>query len=108
MHNYRLYLPAYFLPLYKRCLHPIRGKLPNGGRVYQRFAQKTIEAWDGFDGTDLIAKYDGSNALLRRYVHGPGVDEPLVWYEGTGTGFAMLGFLFVVIKEWNLLLQKLK
>ena len=23
--------------------------------------------------------------LLRRYVHGPGVDEPLVWYEGSGT-----------------------
>jgi len=22
---------------------------------------------------------------VRRYVHGPGVDEPLVWYEGTGT-----------------------
>src|SRR5690606_15233457 len=23
--------------------------------------------------------------LLRRYVHGPGVDEPLVWYEGSTT-----------------------
>jgi RHS repeat-associated protein len=23
--------------------------------------------------------------VLRRYVHGPGSDEPLVWYEGTGT-----------------------
>jgi len=23
--------------------------------------------------------------LLRRYVHGPGVDQPLVWYEGAGT-----------------------
>ncbi|HEY0624609.1 RHS repeat-associated core domain-containing protein, partial [Sphingomonas sp.] len=22
---------------------------------------------------------------LRRYVHGPGMDEPLVWYEGSGT-----------------------
>jgi hypothetical protein len=20
--------------------------------------------------------------VLRRYVHGPGADEPLVWYEG--------------------------
>jgi RHS repeat-associated protein len=38
-----------------------------------------------YDGLDRIAEYDGSNALQRRYVHGPDVDEPLVWYEGTGT-----------------------
>lgn len=31
----------------------------------------------------LLAEYDGSSgAMLRRYVHGPGLDEPLVWYEG--------------------------
>lgn len=35
-----------------------------------------------YDGNALVAEYDGSGALLRRYVHGPGVDEPLVWYEG--------------------------
>ena len=39
--------------------------------------------------------YDGSahveeraqagNAILRRYIHGPGADTPLVWYEGSGT-----------------------
>jgi len=23
--------------------------------------------------------------LLRRYVHGPSADEPIVWYEGSGT-----------------------
>jgi len=33
----------------------------------------------------LIAEYNASGALLRRYVHGIGVDDPLVWYEGTGT-----------------------
>ncbi|MBP1152676.1 RHS repeat-associated core domain-containing protein, partial [Methylocaldum sp. RMAD-M] len=38
-----------------------------------------------YDSQDLLAEYDGSGNLLRRYVHGPGVDEPLVWYEGTGT-----------------------
>lgn len=38
-----------------------------------------------YDGTDLIAEYNGANALVRRYVHGPGADEPLVWYEGSGT-----------------------
>jgi RHS repeat-associated protein len=39
-----------------------------------------------YDGVDIIAEYDGSNNLLRRYVHGPGMDEALVWYEGTGIG----------------------
>jgi RHS repeat-associated protein len=38
-----------------------------------------------YDNATLIAEYDSGNSLLRRYVHGPGVDEPLVWYEGTGT-----------------------
>jgi RHS repeat-associated protein len=38
-----------------------------------------------YDGLDRIAEYDASNALQRRYVHGPNLDEPLVWYEGTGT-----------------------
>ena len=35
----------------------------------------------GYDGASLIVEYDGSNAVARRYVHGPGIDEPLVWYE---------------------------
>jgi RHS repeat-associated protein len=37
-----------------------------------------------YDGDALVAEYDGaSGQLLRRYIHGPGVDEPLVWYEGS-------------------------
>jgi RHS repeat-associated protein len=38
-----------------------------------------------YDGISLIAEYNGSGTLLRRYVHGPGIDEPIVHYEGTGT-----------------------
>lgn len=38
-----------------------------------------------YNGADLIAEYSGST-VLRRYVHGPGVDDPLVQYDGTGTG----------------------
>ena len=38
-----------------------------------------------YDGVDLVAEYDGAGNLLRRYVHGPGVDEALVWYEGSTT-----------------------
>ncbi|WP_300286170.1 RHS repeat-associated core domain-containing protein [Nitrosomonas sp.] len=32
-----------------------------------------------------MAEYNSGGTLLRRYVHGPGIDEPLVWYEGTTT-----------------------
>jgi RHS repeat-associated protein len=38
-----------------------------------------------YDGTELLAEYDSTGVLQRRYVHGPGIDQPLVWYEGTGT-----------------------
>jgi RHS repeat-associated protein len=37
-----------------------------------------------YDGLDRIAEY-ASSVVQRRYVHGPGVDEPIVWYEGSGT-----------------------
>jgi RHS repeat-associated protein len=37
-----------------------------------------------YDGTELIAQYSGGS-MLRRFVHGAGVDEPLVTYEGSGT-----------------------
>lgn len=35
-----------------------------------------------YDGDDLIGEYT-NGTLARRYVHGAGADEPLVWYEGT-------------------------
>jgi RHS repeat-associated protein len=37
------------------------------------------------DGTDMTAERTGTGTLLRRTVFGPGADEPLVWYEGSGT-----------------------
>ena len=36
----------------------------------------------------LVGEYTASGLLLRRYVHGAGVDEPVVWYEGSGLGDA--------------------
>jgi len=38
-----------------------------------------------YDGDRLSTEYNSSGTLLRRYVHGPGIDEPIVWYEGAGT-----------------------
>jgi RHS repeat-associated protein len=40
-----------------------------------------------YDGDDLLQEFDGNNVLLRAYVHGPGADEPLIWYEYTN-GFS--------------------
>lgn len=37
-----------------------------------------------YDGDELVAEYDGSGAMLHRYVHGAGEDDPQVWYEGPG------------------------
>ncbi|HZF95103.1 MAG TPA: hypothetical protein VEZ20_09550, partial [Allosphingosinicella sp.] len=37
-----------------------------------------------YDGASIVAEWDASNVLQRRYVHAPGIDEPLVRYEGAG------------------------
>ncbi len=38
-----------------------------------------------YDGVEIVGEMDASGALLRRYVPGPALDEPIVWYEGAGT-----------------------
>ncbi|HWW26803.1 MAG TPA: RHS repeat-associated core domain-containing protein [Caulobacter sp.] len=53
-------------------------------RLYQVTAASGAATRFAYDGANLIGEYDGSGTLQRRYVHGPGVDEPLVWYEGSG------------------------
>lgn len=35
-----------------------------------------------YDGDALVEEYDGASNLLRRFVHGPGIDDPILWYEG--------------------------
>jgi hypothetical protein len=37
-----------------------------------------------YDGDTLVAEFDGSGTLLRRYFHGPGSDEVATWFEGVG------------------------
>ncbi len=53
------------------------------GRLYST-ASGGVTTTMLYDGATLIGEYSGST-LLRRFVHGPGVDEPIVWYEGSGT-----------------------
>jgi hypothetical protein len=33
---------------------------------------------------NLIADYDGTNAMKNRYVFAPGIDESILWYVGAG------------------------
>jgi uncharacterized protein RhaS with RHS repeats len=35
-----------------------------------------------YDGDELVAEYNSSGAMLRRYVHGSGNDDPMAWFEG--------------------------
>jgi RHS repeat-associated protein len=46
-----------------------------------------------YDGDELVGEYDGAGTLLRRYVHGPNTDEPVLWYEGSGFAAANRRFL---------------
>lgn len=46
------------------------------------------------DGDELAVEYNSSGTVLRRYVHGAAVDDPLVWYEGAGTLAAARRHLF--------------
>ena len=54
-----------------------------GGRLRQTVAGGATTQFL-YGGNALLAEYSGAGTLLRRYVHGPGIDEPLVWYEGAG------------------------
>jgi len=47
-----------------------------------------------YDGDALVAEYNSSNALLRRYAHGDQVDEPWVEYSGSDIGAGNRNFLY--------------
>ena len=54
------------------------------GRLYEERTPSS-RLYLSYAGGALIGEHAGSGAVQRRYVHGPGADEPLVWYEGSGT-----------------------
>jgi RHS repeat-associated protein len=65
--------------------------LPSGGTltlIYDAFGRLVYNANTArfdYDGDAMITEAGVTGGLSRRYVFGPAVDEPLVWYEGTGT-----------------------
>jgi YD repeat-containing protein len=59
----------------------------NAGRlVALTNAAVTQTTYFDYDGDKpALERNSGGGAILRRYVYGPGDDNPLVWYEGSGT-----------------------
>jgi RHS repeat-associated protein len=53
------------------------------GRIWQTVAGGSTTTQFLYDADRLVAEYNSSGTVLRRYVHGPKVDDPLVWYEGS-------------------------
>jgi len=52
-----------------------------------RRVSKTVESVTTkycYDGDRVIAEYDSSNNLLRRFIYGPGIDEPICMLNYTG------------------------
>jgi RHS repeat-associated protein len=54
------------------------------GRLYETTASGATTRFL-YDGLQAIAEYNTAGVLQRRYVPGAGLDEHLVWYEGSGT-----------------------
>ena len=69
-----------------------------GGEIIQHIWSNDAYQWAGVPGNATngggnytangLNQYTSAagNALVRRYLHGPGVDEPLVVYEGADKG----------------------
>ncbi len=60
-------------------------------RLYEVAAGSTLRFQ--YDGVALIAEYNTSSVMQKRYVHGPGTDAPLVEYSESGTGSGVRTFL---------------
>jgi RHS repeat-associated protein len=55
------------------------------GRLYEATTAAGVVTRFLYDGVNIIGEYSSSNTILRRYVYGPGSDEPLVRYNGSST-----------------------
>lgn len=58
------------------------------GRRFSVGVENGVKLRLAYDGAAVTSEFhaDDPSTPLRRYVYGPGDDEPLVWYEGAGTG----------------------
>ena len=57
------------------------------GRLFNGWIDPGVSTTLTYDGSQVTAEGNqATGQMLRRYVYGPGEDEPLLWYEGTGNG----------------------
>jgi len=52
--------------------------------VYGRRSEKKVDGYSTryvYDGGHVIAEYDSNNNLLRKYIYGPGIDQPVCMIE---------------------------
>lgn len=56
------------------------------GRRIEKVANGQTKRY-GYDFEDILLEYDGTNTLLARYTHGPGIDEPIAMTRGGSTFF---------------------
>jgi RHS repeat-associated protein len=52
--------------------------------LYGRRSEKKVDGFSTrylYDGPQVIAEYDGNNNLLRKYIYGPGIDQPVCMIE---------------------------
>lgn len=71
-------------PSAAHCDYEVLALLRSRGVLYESSAAAVATRFL-YDGATLIGEYNASGVLQRRYVPGPGVDEPVLWYEGSGT-----------------------
>ena len=63
------------------------------GRLFQTSGGAAGVTRFHYDGDDLVAEYDAAGGILRRYMHGPGSDEPILWDEGSAMNCSGTRFL---------------
>jgi RHS repeat-associated protein len=63
------------------------------GRLWQTSGGATGTTQFLYDGDALVAEYDGAGVMRRRYMHGPGVDEPILMDEGAALNCSGTRFL---------------
>lgn len=57
----------------------------HGGRRIAKDAGGTVTKY-AYDGAQVIAEYDGTDTLLRKFIYGPGIDEPICMIDAAGAG----------------------
>jgi len=55
------------------------------GRRIEKKVDGTTQVKYVYDGDHILAEYNNAGTLLRKYVHGPCVDEPICMIEASGT-----------------------